>query len=293
MHIIETVGLTKHYGKVTGVQGLSLIVGEGEIFGFLGPNGAGKTTFIHLLLDILRPERGRARVFGLDCHRDSREIRRRIGYIPGEIAFYDELSGREYLELMASFRSGGARRLRELQSRFGLDLRKKIRTYSRGMKQKLAIIQAFMHDPELLILDEPTTGLDPLMQREFEELLGTERGRGKTIFLSSHLLSEVERLCERVGIIRAGELVEVATLAELKRQRVRRMHITFTREITLGESCLGGARVLKTQGCELVLEVQGEVPILLHALSALPVADLSFPEATLEDTFLEHCGEQS
>jgi ABC-2 type transport system ATP-binding protein len=234
MNVIETTGLTKHYGKSRGIQDLNLAVTAGEIFGYLGPNGAGKTTTIRLLLDLLHPGRGQARIFGLDSHRGSMQIRRRLGYIPGEVVFYDGMTGQEYLSLMASFRPHDSRRQKELQDRLGLDLKKKTRAYSKGMKQKLAIIQAFMHDPELLILDEPTLGLDPLVQRQFYESLLEEKGRGKTVFLSSHILTEVERVCDRIGIVRSGELVDVETVAGLKRKKIRRMHILMERDIERG-----------------------------------------------------------
>jgi ABC-2 type transport system ATP-binding protein len=292
MNVIETTGLTKHYGKARGVIDLGLAVSSGEIFGFLGPNGAGKTTTIRLLLDLLHPEQGYARVFGLDSHAGAMEIHRRLGYVPGDVILYDDMSGQEYLALMSSFRAGGSRRLKELQERLDLDLKKKTRAYSKGMKQKLAIIQALMPDPELLILDEPTLGLDPLVQREFYEILLAEKARGKTIFLSSHILPEVERVCDRVGIVRAGQLVDVETVAGLKRKKIRRMHITLTREVPAGDIRLEGATIITVKGREIDLRVAGDTLPLLRALCALPIEDLSFPEASLEDTFMQFYGAQ-
>jgi ABC-2 type transport system ATP-binding protein len=293
MNVIEISGLTKHYGKARGIVDLNLSVPPGEIFGFLGPNGAGKTTTIRLLLDLLHPERGRASLFGLDSHGYSLEIRRRLGYIPGDVVLYDDMTGREYLSLMSGFRNGAAPRLKELQERLGLDLKKKTRAYSKGMKQKLAIIQAFMHDPELLILDEPTLGLDPLVQREFYELLLGEKARGKTVFLSSHILPEVERVCDRVGIVRSGELVDVETVSGLKRKKIRRMHVTLTEELPVSEIHIEGAEVVRVNGKELELRVKGETLPLLRALCGLPIEDMSFPEASLEDTFMQFYGEQA
>ena len=292
MSIIETTALTKHYGKVVGVRDLNLAVEAGEIFGFLGPNGAGKTTTIRLLLDLLHPERGKARIFGLDSHGGSMDIRRRLGYIPGEVVFYDDMTGQEYLALMGSFRPGASRRQKELQERLGLDLRKKTRSFSKGMKQKLAIIQAFMHDPELLILDEPTLGLDPLVQREFYEMLLEEKARGKTVFLSSHILPEVERVCDRVGIVRAGELVDIETVAGLKRKKIRHMRIILSRDIAREEVLLDGAEIIRLKGRELEIVVRGETLPLLRQLCSLPVEDMSFPEASLEDTFMQFYGVQ-
>jgi ABC-2 type transport system ATP-binding protein len=288
----ETSGLTKSYGKARGIKELNLKVDAGEIFGFLGDNGAGKTTTIRLLLDLLYASRGQASIFGLDSHCHSQDIRRRLGYIPGEVAFYDGMTGQEYLSLMASFRPDGGRRQGELQERLGLDLKKKTRAYSKGMKQKLAIIQAFMHDPELLILDEPTLGLDPLVQREFYELLLEEKKRGKTVFLSSHILPEVERVCDRIGIVRSGELVDVETVAGLKRKKIRRMHILLNREVEPADIHLEGADVVSVKGREVEIIVRGETPPLLRQLCELPLADLSFPEASLEDTFMQYYGEQ-
>ena len=290
MNVIETQNLTKHYGRATGVSSVTLSVRGGEIFGFLGPNGAGKTTTIRLLLDLLHPEKGNATIFGLDSHVSSADIRRRLGYIPGEVVLYDGMTGIEYLSLMSSFRSGGDRRLAELRDRLDLDLKKKTRAYSKGMKQKLAIIQAFMHDPELLILDEPTLGLDPLVQHEFYELLLEEKARGKTVFLSSHILTEVERVCDRVGIVRSGELVDLETVSGLKLKKVRRMHIIFSRDVPMEELQFDGAEVIKLRGRELELQVRGGTAALLKRLCSLPVEDLSFPEASLEDTFMQYYG---
>ncbi len=291
MNVIETVSLTKRYGKSRGIAGLNLEVSSGEIFGFLGPNGAGKTTTIRLLLDLLHPDEGSASIFGLDSHSHAIDIHRRLGYMPGDVALYDDMTGQEYLNLMASFRRTGTRRLKEIQERLALDLRKKTRAYSKGMKQKLAIIQAFMSDPELLVLDEPTLGLDPLVQREFYEMLLEERARGKTVFLSSHILTEVERVCDRIGIVREGELVDVETVPGLKRKKIRKMRVTLSEEIPAADIHLEGAEVTAVNGRSLDLLVRGETLPLLRSLCALPVEDLSFPEASLEDTFMQYYGE--
>ncbi len=291
--LIETKSLTKYYGKTRGIESLDLSVIAGEIFGFLGPNGAGKTTTIRLLLDLLYATRGSARIFGLDTHRYSIDIRRRLGYIPGDVKLYDGMTGKEYLRLMGSFHNEHDGRLKELQGRLDLDLNRQTRAYSKGMKQKLAIIQAFMHDPELLILDEPTLGLDPLMQMEFYEIMLEEKARGKTIFLSSHILPEVERVCDRVGIVRSGSLVAIETVADLKRRKIRRMHITLSREVPPEEIKLDGCEIISLNGKELEIRVYGNIPRLLEDLRQLPVEDLAFPEASLEDAFMQFYGEQS
>jgi len=285
--VIQTVGLTKYYGKVRGIEDLNLEIRKGEIFGFLGPNGAGKTTTIRLLLDLLRPSRGHALIFGLDAHRCSYQIRQRLGNVPGDVSLYEGMSGHELLALLGHLRHSSSPRTEELAGRLDLDLGRRIGTYSRGMKQKLAIIQALMGDPELLILDEPTLGLDPLMQREFYHLLAEEKERGKTAFLSSHILSEVERVCDRVGIVRQGLLVDVEEVSELKRKKVRQMELTFSHEVNPDDLGLTGVEVLRHQGRVVELAVHGDIEALLKQLASLPIEDMVFPEATLEDTFMK------
>lgn len=291
--VITTEKMTKFYGKNRGVIDLDLEVKQGEIFGFLGPNGAGKTTTIRLLLNLIHPTSGHARVFGLDSRRDSLEIRRRLGYIPGDVVLYDGMTGSEYLALMGSFHSGhNGHRLKELQERLDLDLSRQTRAYSKGMKQKLAIIQAFMNDPELLVLDEPTMGLDPLMQHLFYDLLLNEKKRGKTIFLSSHIIPEVERVCDRVGIVRDGRLVSIEQVADLKHKKVRRMELTLTRELSREKLKLEGVEILSIKGKQIELRVSGNIPTLLRQLCKLPIEDMAFPEAALEDIFMEFYGEE-
>ncbi len=293
MAVIKTSGLTKYYGKICGIQDLDLEVNKGEIFGFLGPNGAGKTTTIRLLLDLIHPTKGHAQVLGLDSHRDSLEIRRRLGYIPGDVVLYDGMTGSEYLALMGSFHKGhNGRRQKELQEQLELDLSRQTRAYSKGMKQKLAIIQAFMNDPELLILDEPTLGLDPLMQHLFYDLLLNEKKRGKTVFLSSHIIPEVERVCDRVGIVRNGQLVAIERVADLKHKKVRRMELFLSHELPPEELKLEGVEILGIKGKQIELRVSGNIPRLLEQLCQLPIEDMVFPEASLEDTFMEFYGEE-
>jgi len=211
--IIETQGLTKYYGKTRGIEDLNLSVKEGEIFGFLGPNGAGKTTTLRLLLDLIHPSSGQAKIFGLDSHKDNLEIKQRIGYIPGELNLYRNMRGRDLLNYLARFYNGlDSVFIIGLTKRFKLDLERKIKTYSKGMKQMLGVIQAFMNDPDLLILDEPTSGLDPFMQQEIYNLFRETKEKGKTIFLSSHNLYEIQKICDRVGIVREGHLVAIENI---------------------------------------------------------------------------------
>ena len=294
--VLRTSGLTKRYGKARGIEDLDLEVAQGEIFGFLGPNGSGKTTTIRLLLDLLHPTRGRAELFGLDSGRDSLAIRRRLGYLPGDVALYEDMTAKELLDLVARIRSVDCEKnQRSLAERLGMDLRARIRACSKGTKQKIAIIQALMHDPELLILDEPTLGLDPLVQREFYQILLEQKAAGRTVFLSSHILTEVERVCDRVGIIREGRLVDVEHVSDLKRKKVRKMELVLARSVTdadVAQLKMEGVELVGRHGNRMELAVHGNIERLLSILSAMPVEDLVFPEATLEDTFMEFYGDR-
>ncbi len=285
--IIKTYGLTKYYGKVRGIEDLDLTVEEGEIFGFLGPNGAGKTTTIRLLLDLLRPTRGHAEIFGLDTRRYSWQIRQRLGNVPGEDYLYEDMTGDALLDLLGSLHRGDhGQRRQELAERLEIDLARKIKGYSTGMKQKVTLIQALMNDPELLILDEPTSGLDPIMQQEVYDILLEEKARGKTIFLSSHILPEVERVCDRVGIVREGHLVDVEALPDLKRKKVRKMEVIFKEEIAPEMLTIDEVEVVSKEGRRVNLTVHGNVDKLIKRLAELDAEDVVFPEATLEDTFM-------
>ena len=219
---IRTSSLTKDYGRGRGLFELDLQVAQQEVFGYLGPNGAGKTTTIRVLMGLIRPNAGSAYIFGLDCVRDAVDVKRKVGYLPGDVPQFGSLRGSEVVAYLGGMRGGVDRKVvRALSERFDLDLGRRFREYSSGNKQKLAIVLAFMHRPDLLILDEPTSGLDPLNQQEFYALLRETREAGATIFLSSHVLSEVEHVCDRVGILRAGRLVKVADLEELRRARAQ------------------------------------------------------------------------
>jgi ABC-2 type transport system ATP-binding protein len=231
MSIISIKNLTRDYGSNRGVFNLAFDVGQGEAFGFLGPNGAGKTTTIRHLMGFIKAKTGTCTISGMDCWHESDKIQRKLGYIPGEIAFFDDMSGSEFIRFCAKYRgmkSDG--RAKELLERFDLNPKGKIKKMSKGMKQKIGIIAGFMHDPEILILDEPTSGLDPLMQNRFIELIAEEKKRGKTILMSSHMFDEVERTCDRIGIIRQGELVAINTTEALREKHVRPYTVTLDSE---------------------------------------------------------------
>jgi len=233
MSKIEISNLTRDYGNGRGIFNVTFSVGEGEAFGFLGPNGAGKTTTIRHLMGFIKPLSGTAAIGGLDCWRDSAKIQASLGYIPGEIAFFDDMTGDGFLRFMAKYRGmDGYGRTEEMLKRFDLNPKGKIKKMSKGMKQKIGIAAAFMHDPKILILDEPTSGLDPLMQSRFIELVAEEKERGKTVLMSSHMFDEVERTCHRIGIIRAGRLVVVDTTDALREKHVRPYTVTLSDEKT-------------------------------------------------------------
>lgn len=288
---IELADLTFSYGKRRGIAGLTLAVREGEIFGFLGPNGAGKTTTIRQLMGLLRPSAGSAQVFGLDCWRDAAAVKDRVGYLPGEIRLYDRLTCAEFLDFFAAFRPGAATRRRALVERLDLDLGQRIKHLSKGNRQKLALVQALMHDAPLLIMDEPSSGLDPLVQEDLLALLREEQGRGKTLFLSSHQLPEVEQIAQRVAIIREGRLVAVEDVAQLKARRERRMEVILHEPVNLGRFAnLPGVRVLDVYpgGRQFALAVRGEPGPLLRLLVELPVADFTFAPPDLEGVFMHY-----
>ena len=293
--IIKTENLTKYYGKTPGIVDLDLTVHTGEVFGFLGPNGAGKSMTIRVLLDFLHPSLGRATILGLDSHRDSVKIRRRVGYLPADLALYPQMTGRELFGFFCAVRCVDAdRRIRILAERFALDLDRRISGYSSGMRQKAGIIQAFMHDPELLILDEPTGGLDPPMQQEFKTLIDETRASGRTVFLSSHVLPEVERLADRVGIVRQSRLVALEDVEALKEKALRHVELTFpTRVEPQAFQRLAGVRLLRASedGSRLTLQVAGKVEEVIAEAARLSATDLISHEAELEEIFLAHYGE--
>src|SRR5579864_1269272 len=271
-------GLTKRYGSVRAVDNLSLDVEPGEILGFLGLNGAGKTTTIRILLDLLRPNSGNASILGHDCQTDGLRARLNVGYLPGEMGIYSDLTGREVLDLLAKLNNKAvdwARRC-ELQDRLEFptsDLRRRLREYSSGMKRKLRLIQAFQSDPLLLILDEPTEGLDPLMQESFYGLLLDAKQRGRTVFMSSHVLSEVDRVCDRIALVRKGELVLLATVEELRKLAARPVRVLFSEDVPGTPVVPVGAEVIEAGPRSWNLRIEGPLGPLLRAIAALPVRD--------------------
>jgi ABC-2 type transport system ATP-binding protein len=287
--VIKTRDLTRYYGSTVGVEGLTLEIFPGEIFGFLGPNGAGKTTTIRLLLDLIRPTRGASFLFG--CPAEDPSVRSRVGYLPGELSLDGRMTGGQTLALLSALNEGketSRSRRKELCHRLGLsqeDLRRRVREYSRGMKQKLGLVSALQHQPELLILDEPTTGLDPLVREVVFELMAEMRAAGVTVFHSSHVLSEVDRSCDRVGVLRGGRLVTLLTVEEARKSSARSMVVDFSSEPPLEEIRDAGLEVEKADGRRVVLKVTGELGPLLSLLARHPVQHLSFPEPSLEEAF--------
>ena len=290
--IIEVENLTKSYGSKRGIIDVSFQVEAGEVFGFLGPNGAGKTTTIRTLMALLKADAGTARIAGLDCWQRSVEIKRMVGYLPGEPALDPGLTGGQILEYFGHLRGGVDQAyLKQLIQRFDLDPTRKFRQYSSGNKRKVVLIQAFMHRPRLLILDEPTNGLDPINQQEFHRMVIEARDAGQTVFLSSHVLSEVEQVCTRVGIIREGQLVRIGGITELK--DIKRYEITLTFANTVPAEtfkALDGVAQVETvaDGHTLRLTMQGEADAVIKAAAQYPVVSLTSHEPSLEDIFLRY-----
>jgi len=288
--IIETNNLSVNYGQYRGIHELNLIVEEGEVYGFLGPNGAGKTTTQRVLLDIIRPTTGRAIVFGLDCQKDGVQIRRRIGYIPGELKLYQQLRADEYFDMIT--RVGGTTvdpaYRRELCERLDLDPRRPMRTYSRGNKQKVGLIAAFMRRPDLLILDEPTTGLDPLIQQHVLDLVREARAEGRTVFLSSHVLPEVQAVCDRAGIIRAGQIVATERVDQLIHSRLQRLNIRFERLPPSGALDLPGVTEVSRVGDQVSLEIRENLNQFLAQAVAFGVLEIETAQVSLEEVFMAY-----
>lgn len=288
---IRTEGLTKHYGDVRALVDLDLDVRTGEVFGFLGPNGSGKTTMIRTILDEIRPTSGRASILGLDTHKRSVEIRRYIGYVPGDLSLYPNLTGRDILTYFANLRGGVEWEYVEtLADRLDADLSKKVGDLSSGNRQKMGLIQAFMNRPEVLIMDEPSTGLDPLMQREFQTMMREVVAEGRTVFLSSHTLSEVQRVADRVGIIRHGRLVVVESVAELRSKGIRRVVLSFDAPIdTSVFERFPGVRDIMAENRHITISFDGQIASLLElATSRYTLVDVTIQEADLEEIFLTY-----
>jgi len=289
MFMLETENLTKKFGKFTALDRVNLQVKEGEVFGFIGPNGAGKTTAIRVLLGILQATGGKASVFGLDSWKDAVEIHKRIAYVPGDVNLWSNLTGGEVIDLFVRLRQKSDKTKREkLIKKFELDPSKKCRTYSKGNRQKVALVASFAADADLYVLDEPTSGLDPLMEQVFQECVAEIKAAGKSIFLSSHILSEVERLCDRVGIIREGKLIETGTLGDLRHLTRVNMNITTQSEVK-GLDAVSGVHNIEKRAGGLAFQVDnGQVAEVISFISKFGVNKLeSFPPS-LEELFMKH-----
>jgi ABC-2 type transport system ATP-binding protein len=287
---IRTEGLSKRYGNVDALKDLDLEVAEGEVVGYLGPNGAGKTTTIRLLLGLIRPTAGRAEIFGFDCQRQVVEAHRHLAYVAGEASLWPSLTGAETLHLLGRVQGRVDDAYRdELIGRFDLDPSKKVRAYSKGNRQKLILVAALMTRPELLLLDEPTSGLDPLMEQAFRHCVHEARERGQTVFLSSHILSEVEALCDRIGILREGLLVEMGTLAEMRHLSALSVEATFEGAVP-DVSRVPGVSSVAVVGHLLRCQVRGTVEPFLQLLAASGVQELLSREPSLEELFLAQYG---
>jgi ABC-2 type transport system ATP-binding protein len=288
---IRTVGLTKHYGDVKALVDLDIDIHQGEIFGFLGPNGAGKTTMIRTILDEIRPTAGRASILGLDTHQRSVEIRKSIGYLPGDLAMYPNLTGRDTLTYFANLRGGVDWGYVDiLADRLNADLSKKVGDLSSGNRQKVGLIQAFMNKPAVLIMDEPSSGLDPLVQREFQTLMREVTANGSTVFLSSHTLSEVQRVADRVGIIRHGKLIAVEAVSELRSKGIRSVELFFETPVDAGIfEPLPGVREVAVQNHHVTLSFSGQMETLLKVVTdRYTLVDITTQEADLEEIFLTY-----
>ena len=288
-YVLETEGLTKYYGKSRGIIDVNLHLSEGEIFGFIGPNGAGKTTTIRCLLNFIFPTKGTARIFGLDAVRDTKRIKQETGYLPGEVAYYGELRVRDLLEYSSRFYGKDCtKRGKELADVLELEVDRRIETLSLGNKKKIGVVQALMHQPKLLILDEPTSGLDPLMQQRFYDLLLEENRKGVTVFLSSHMLSEVQRLCNRVAILKEGRVLRTEEIESLRGRQLMKVQVTFADPASRLPDDLRGVVAPERENGTLKFMFSGDVDSLVKALAQTQVKALHLEEPTLEEIFMHY-----
>lgn len=281
--------VSKRYGSSRGVEDLNFSVHRGEIFGFLGPNGAGKTTAIRMILDAIRPSEGTIKVMGLDSRKDSVQVHRKIGYLSGDMEMDRRLTGRQYLEYMANLHGNVAwGTIQKLIDRLECQTDKKIAYLSRGNKQKIGLVAALMHNPDILILDEPTSGLDPIVQQEFQKIIQEHKSKGKTAFISSHVLSEIQEVCDHVGFIREGLLVDVQPLKSLERKALRKVRVTLSQKRTKALANLKGVHNLVVHDKEVTCTVTENFGGLIKALAKLPVKDIVIEEASLDDLFMHY-----
>jgi len=291
MTVLKTSNLTKRFGKFKALDGVNIEVEKGEVFGFIGPNGAGKSTTIRVLLGILKATDGEVEIFGMDAWKDAVEIHKRIAYVPGDVNLWPNLTGGEVIDLFVKLRGGNnAGRREELIKKFDLDPSKKCRTYSKGNRQKVALVAAFSSDADLYILDEPTSGLDPLMEMVFQECVLDAKKQGKSVILSSHILSEVEKLCDKVGIIRQGKIIETGTLSELRHLTRTRM-VVETKQPVPALSEQEGIYELERKGQALAFQVDTEkMDTVISYISQFGVTRMESTPLTLEDLFMRHYG---
>ncbi|MFL5654884.1 MAG: ATP-binding cassette domain-containing protein [Ktedonobacteraceae bacterium] len=286
--IIVIDQLKKSYGKIQAVKGISMSVERGEIFGFLGPNGAGKTTTIRCMLDVIRPTSGTIRVLGLDAQRDKLALHQYIGYLPGDVRLPGNMTGKQIINYFSRLQGREPVLLKDLVARFDVEMKRPLKGYSKGMRQKIGIVLAFMCDPDVLILDEPTSGLDPLLQKVFNEFLLEEQARGKTIFMSSHIMSDVEKVCHRVAVIRQGELVTVEEVETLREKAGQRVTVEFGDPVTEEELArIPGVSMVKQTNRHYQFNMSGNMDPLIKALSRHEVIRLQAEEAPLEEVFLK------
>ncbi len=285
--VIETRKLTKYYGKSRGILDVDLAIGEGEIFGFIGPNGAGKSTTIRTLLGLIKKTSGSASIFGMDCEKDKVKILSEVGYLPSEVFYYDNMRAIDLLRYSASFyKKDCTKRIAELADAMSLDLGKKIEDMSLGNKKKVGIVQGLLHAPKLIILDEPTSGLDPLMQRTFFDLIQHENERGATVLFSSHILGEVQRICDRVAIIKEGKIVDLRSIDDLRKNSYKK--VSFTAKTPIAGFSLAGATKMTQDGATTSFLYNGEIAPLLQALAGLPLVNADISEPELEEIFLHY-----
>ncbi|MTI47521.1 ABC transporter ATP-binding protein [Sporosalibacterium faouarense] len=292
MNILETKSLSKYYGKARGIVDVNLQVKEGEIFGFIGPNGAGKSTTIRTILNFIYPTSGEAKVFGMDCIKDSKEIRKNIGYLPSEVNYYDDMKVKELLDYSASFYKGDyKKRIKDLSGKLELDLNRYIDDLSYGNKKKVSIIQALLHSPKLLILDEPTGGLDPLMQNRFFEILREENEKGATIFFSSHILGEVQKMCDKVAIIKEGKILKVENIEDLRNNRFKNVKIELNGNKDMDFNIKGVInKEISKRNVKFLYN--GKTEDLLKSLLENKVHDVTIEEPSLEEIFMHYYTEE-
>ena len=287
--IIETKNLTKYYGKARGIIDVNLTVAEGEIFGFIGPNGAGKSTTIRTLLSLIYKTSGEAEIFGLDSQAHKVEILKEVGYLPSEVFYYDNMRAIDLFRYSASFyKKDCAKRIEELASLLQVNLRQKIEDMSLGNKKKVGIIQGLLHSPRLIILDEPTSGLDPLMQKTFFDLIREENRRGATVLFSSHILSEVQRICDRVAIIKEGQIAAVQSISEMKESAYKKISLTVKSGALPKDYALNGAQQMEVSGTGASFLYKGNVNYLLSEIAKYPLANIDITEPTLEEIFMHY-----